>query len=108
MAKKRKDLSGQLDGLFSDFGTEEDAKPEEEELGESQAIAEILGTGEAEPDLVEPVAAEPVEMPVETPAIDALLAAEPAIEAAEEAEQAPPAEVEPAEELAEVAAIDEL
>ena len=108
MAKKRKDLSGQLDGLFSDFGTEEDAKPEEEELGESQANAEILGTGEVEPDLVEPVADEPVEMPVETPAIDALLAAEPAIEAAEEAEQAPPAEVEPAEELAEVAAIDEL
>jgi GAF domain-containing protein len=104
MAKKRKDLSGQLDGLFSDFG--EEAKPEEEELGEPQAVAEILGTGEPEqPQTEVEEAGQPqVEVPAETPAIDVLLAAEPAV--AEEAVQ-PEAEVEP-EVPAEISAVDEL
>ena len=94
MAKKRKDLSGQLDGLFSDFG--EEAKPEEEELGESQAVAEIFGTEETEqPQAEVEEAGQPqVEMPEETPAIDVLLAAEPVT--AEEAE-IEPAVTEPVE-----------
>ncbi|MBN1976850.1 MAG: GAF domain-containing protein [Anaerolineae bacterium] len=106
MAKKRKDLSGQLDGLFSDF-VEEDAKAEEAGLGESQAVAEILGTEEVkQPQAEVEEAGQPqVEMPAETPAIDALLAAEPAV--AGEAVQ-PQAEIEPVEAPAEVSAFDEL
>jgi GAF domain-containing protein len=110
MAKKRKDLTGQLDGLFSDFDAEEEAQAEEERLDESQIIADLV-----EAEQAEPAAAEPTEVSAEMPAIDVLLAAEPAVEAAEEAEepqaeqpQAEPAQVEPAGVPAETPAIDDL
>jgi len=115
MAKKRKDLTGQLDGLFSDFDAEEEAQAEEEKLDESQIVADLVEAEQAEPSPVEPAAVEPTEVSAETPAIDALLAAEPAVEAAEEAKQpeaeqpeAEPAQVEPAEVPAETPAIDDL
>ena len=118
MAKKRKDLSGQLDGLFADFDSEEEAEAGQAEpaLPEGpQAIDELV---EGEPvefaEQAQP-AAEQAEEP-QLPAIDALLAAEPAIEAMEE-EQAEPALAEPAidallaaepVELPEQAAIEEV
>jgi GAF domain-containing protein len=112
MAKKRKDLTGQLDGLFADFAPE----PEEEAKVEEEKPAEPIEAKPVEPvvempavDVLfaeEPVAAEvvevePVEIPAEAPAIDALLAAEPvAVEevappVVEEIELMEPARAEP-------------
>jgi GAF domain-containing protein len=104
MAKKHKDLSGQLDGLFADLDSEEiEAK---EELKKPQGIDELVGgepaeaAGEAQPAAgdAQPLTEE-VELP-QAPAIDALLAAEPVT--AEVAEE----EVKPA--LAEEPAIEAL
>jgi GAF domain-containing protein len=96
MAKKHKDLSGQLDGLFAGLDSEEEAEAQE-------------AGGQAEPALAKPaspegpqvidelVAGEPtepveqVDVPDKVPAIDALLAAEPAIAEAVEEGQAEPA-----------------
>jgi GAF domain-containing protein len=99
MAKKRKDLSGQLDGLFADFDAEEEAEAQEKQVEpalappdsveEPQVIDELVAGGPPEPS-------EQAEMPGEAPAIDALLAAEPSIIEASEEGQARPAVAEPA------------
>lgn len=104
MAKKRKDLSGQLDGLFAGFDSEEEVESKEEGQVEPaliegpQAIDELIA-GEPAAEQAEP-ATEQAEMP-QVPAIDALLAAEPSITETVEEEQALPA-------LAEEPAIDAL
>lgn len=106
MAKKRKDLLGQLDGLFADLDAEEAAEVKEEGGQAEPAIAEpaLAPPGSVEEpqvidQLVEGGPAEPteVEMPGKVPAIDALLAAEPPItKAPEEEGEAEPALAEPA------------
>ncbi|MBN1811483.1 MAG: GAF domain-containing protein [Anaerolineae bacterium] len=98
MAKKRKDLSGQLDGLFADFESEEEVEAKKE-LEKPQVIDELVEGEPAElAEQAEPAAeqAQPVAEQAEMPAIDALLAAEPAAEAAEEGGQALPALAESA------------
>jgi GAF domain-containing protein len=115
MAKKRKDLSGQLDRLFAGFEAEEKAEAKEEKREEPQALDELLRGAPAEPVEAERAevlaevpavdalfAEEPVEQPVEAPvrlpAIDELLAAEPVTEEVEP--EAPELMAEVVEEVA--------
>ncbi len=92
MAKKHKDLSGQLDGLFAGFDSEEEAEAKEAET--EPALAEPA-LAEQPQTIDELIAGEPtgpteqVEAPDGAPAIDALLAAEPVAVEAVEAEPEP-------------------
>jgi GAF domain-containing protein len=106
MTKKRKDLSGQLDGLFADFGSEEENEAQGEleqpqvvdELVEGEPAESAAEQTQPEAEQTQPAAeqtqpeAEGAQVPV--PAIDELLQPEPVAPAV--AEEAEPATVEEA------------
>jgi GAF domain-containing protein len=116
MAKKRKDLSGQLDGLFAGFDSEEEAEAKEAEGAAGSTVTEPALAKPAlteEPQVIDEIVegeptepAEQIEMPDQAPAIDALLAVEPPSPKRPRRRRAEPASAKPA--LTEEPAIDAL